>query len=103
MSTTAQKLPRFLPTLTEVVPPPGLARTSAAVMPDFEDVVQSVVQGASLTIERRLLEETDALVRTLVTEQLQTLRLRLCQELEMVVRQAVLEAMRSRADPDKSK
>lgn len=103
MSTTTRNLPRFLPTLTEVVQPPGLARTSAAVMPDFEDMVQSVMQRVNLTIERRLLEETDALVRTLVTDPLQDLRLRIRQELEMVVRQAVLEAMRSRADPDKSK
>ena len=101
MSTTARNLPRFLPTLTEVVPPPGLARTSAAVMPDFEDVVQSVLQRVNLTIERRLLEEADALVRTLVTEQLQTLSPGLRQELEMVVRQAVSDAMRSQADPDK--
>ena len=100
MSTTPQKPPRFLPTLTEVVQPPGLARTSAALTPDFEEVVQSVLQGLNLTCLR---EETDDLVRTLVTEQLQTLRLRLCQELEMVVRKTVLEAMRSRADPDKSK
>ena len=101
MSTTARNLPRFLPTLTEVVPPPGLARTSAAVMPDFEDVVQSVMQRVNLTIERRLLEEADALVRTLVTEQLQTLSPGLRQELEMVVRQAVSDAMRSWTDPDK--
>ena len=101
MSTTARNLPRFLPTLTEVVQPPGLARTSAAVMPDFEDVVQSVMQRVNLTIERRLLEETDALVRTLVTEQLQTLSPGLRQELERVVRQAVSDAMRSWTDPDK--
>ena len=55
----------------------------------------------NLTIERRLREETDALVRTLVTEQLQTLSPGLRQELEMVVRQAVSDAMRSQADPDK--
>ena len=101
MSTTARNLPRFLPTLTEVVQPPGFARTSAAVMPDFEDVVQSVMQRVNLTIERRLLEETDALVRTLVTEQLQTLSPGLRQELERVVRQAVSDAMRSLADPEK--
>ena len=70
-------------------------------MPDFEDVVQSVMQRVNLTIERRLLEETDALVRTLVTEQLQTLSPGLRQELEMVVRQAVSDAMRSWTDPDK--
>ena len=101
MSTTARNLPRFLPTLTEVVQPPGLARTSAAVMPDFEDVVQSVMQRVNLTIERRLLEETEALVRTLVTEQLQALSPGLRQELERVVRQAVADAMRSWTDPDK--
>lgn len=68
--------------------------------PDFEEVVQSVMQGVNLT---RLRGETDALVRTLVTEQLHILRLRLRQELEAAVRQAVSEAMTSLANQHKLK
>lgn len=100
MSTTPRDLPRFLPTLTEVVQPPGLARASAVPTPDFEEVVQSVMQGVNLT---HLREETDTLVRTLVAEQLQILRLRLRQELEAAVRQAVSEAMTSLANQHKLK
>jgi hypothetical protein len=54
-------------------------------------------------IQRRLAEDADAMVRTLVTEQLPILRAGLRQELEGVVRQAVSEAMTSPADLRKSK
>lgn len=52
-------------------------------------------------IERRLSEETNAMVRTLVTEQLQTVHLRLRQELEIVIRQVVAEVLMSRESPYK--
>lgn len=52
-------------------------------------------------IERRLSEETNAMVRTLVTEQLQTVQLRLRQELEIVIRQVVAEVLMSRESPYK--
>ena len=93
MSKTPRNLPRFLPTLTEVVRPPGLASTSPEATPDLEEMVQSVLQRVSLEIERRLREETDILVRKLVEDQLQTLNERLRQDLERVVRQAVSDAM----------
>lgn len=52
-------------------------------------------------IERRLSEETNAMVRTLVTEQMQTVQLRLRQELEIVIRQVVAEVLMSRESPYK--
>lgn len=63
----------------------------------------SVMQQVERVLERRLSEEVDAMLHTLVTEQLETLRSRLRQELEMVVRQAVSEAMPSPANQHKSK
>lgn len=98
MRTTPRNLPRFLPTLTEVVNPPGLARASVPATPDLEEIVLTVMQQVDLVIERRLREEAEAMVRTLLTEQLHTLRLHLRQELELVVRQTVAEAMTSRED-----
>lgn len=103
MSTTPRNLPRFLPTLTEVVQPSSLVKASAPASPDLEEIVQSVLQQVDLVLERRLRDEADAMLRTMVMEQLETLRLRLWQELEIVVRQAVSNAMPSRVDLHKSK
>ena len=101
MSNTPRNLPRFLPMLTEVVPPPGVASTPALAAPDLEEIVQSVMQRVSLEIERRVREEVDTLVRTLVTDQLHTVNERLLQELEVVVRQAVADAMALQSDIEK--
>lgn len=103
MSTPPRNLPRFLPTLTEVVQPSVLAGASAPPTPDHEEIVQSVMQRVDLVLERRLSEEVDAMVRTLVAEQLTTLRTGLYEELEVVVRQAVSNAMPSRVDLHKAK
>jgi hypothetical protein len=103
MSTAPRNLPRYLPTLTEVVHPSGLARTAVPATPDLEDTVWFVMQRVDLVLERRLSEEADATLLTVVTEQMQILTARLRQELEIVVRQAVAEAMTSQSSPHKSK
>lgn len=95
MSTTPKNLPRFLPTLTEVVHPSSLNRATVVAMPDIEDTVRFVMQRVNQVIEHRLREEADAMLRTVVAEQFQTLGVNLRQELEVVVRQAVSEAMTS--------
>jgi hypothetical protein len=98
MSTTPRNLPRFLPTLTEVVDPTSLHRHSVAPAPELDEIVQTVQKQVAVVLERRMAEEIDVLVHTLVTEQLQTMRARLHEELETVVRQVVSEFMRTRAD-----
>ena len=65
--------------------------------------MQSVMQQMHGLIENRLAEEIDAVVRTLVVEQLQSLRLRLRQEFELGVRQAVVEAITRRSEAKKQK
>lgn len=97
-----RNLPRFLPTLTEVVHPASAPRTNVAPTPDLEDTVWFVMQRVDMVIERRLREELDAMLRTVVTEQLQTLGARLRQELEGVVREAVSEALKTQIDLHKS-
>jgi sensor domain CHASE-containing protein len=103
MSTTPRNLPRFLPTLTEVVHLSDLTRKVVAATPDLEEMVWFVMQRVDLVIERRLREESDVMLRTVVTEKLQTLSARLRTELETVVRQAVSEAMTSQLNQHKSK
>lgn len=98
MSTTPRNLPRFLPTLTEVVDPSSLSRPSVVTAPNLDEIVQTVQKQVAVVLERRLSEEIDVVVHTLMTEQLQTLSERLHEELETVVRQVVFEFMRTRAD-----
>jgi hypothetical protein len=98
MSTTPRNLPRFLPTLTEVVDPTSLHRPSVAPAPELDEIVQTVQKQVAVVLERRMAEEIDVLVHTLMTEQLQTMRARLHEELETVVLQVVSEFMRTRAD-----
>ena len=98
MNTPPRNLPRFLPTLTEVVHLPPLPRTAVLATPDLEETVGFVMQRVNMMLERRLHDETESLLRTVVTEQIQTLSVRLRQEMEDVVRQAVAEAMTSGAN-----
>ncbi len=103
MSSIPRNLPRFLPTLTEVVQPEELTKMVEPEVLDLEGTVLSVMQRMEPMIERRLREETDALLRNMVAEQLPVLNSRLRQELETIVRQAVSEAMTSRSSQHKLK
>jgi hypothetical protein len=89
MSTTPRNLPRFLPTLTEVVPPSALLKASVPATPNLEEIVRSVMQQMDPVLKRRLSEEVDVMLHTLVTEKLEGLSSRLRQELEIVVWQDV--------------
>lgn len=97
MNSPPRNLPRFLPTLTEVVAAPPASLPMAPTAPDLEEIVQSVMQRVDLLIERRLAQEVNAMVHALVAEQLPILHGRLRLELEHVVREAVSDAMKSRA------
>ena len=101
MSAPPRNLPRFLPTLTEVVQPSGLSRALAPPTPDPEEIVQLVMLRVALATDRRIREETEALVRALVTEQTKGLGERLRQELESRVRQAVTDALTPCVDKHK--
>lgn len=93
MSSTPRNLPRFLPTLTEVVHPASLGPTPATVGANDEEIIRTVMQQVNDVLENRLREETDAMVHVLVNEHLENLNLRLQQELALAVRQAVVEAL----------
>lgn len=96
MSTPPRNLPRFLPTLTEVVHPSDLAAAQSAATPEFEALSQTVLQRVEGALESRLLSETSALVSSTVAAQMQVLRANLRQELEVMVKQAVVDAMNSK-------
>jgi len=98
MNTTPRNLPRFVPTLTEIVEPSTLIRTLPSTSPDFEEIAQSVMRQVDGVLDRRLRDDAETMLRNMVTEQLQTLHLRLRAELALVVQQAVAEAMALRED-----
>lgn len=103
MSTPPRNLPRFIPTLTEVVQPRAVARADMAPSTDLENTVWFVMQRVDMVIERRLREEMETMLRSVVQEQVQSLAVRLRQELEGVVRQTVLDALQTREDQGKLK
>ncbi|WP_114970355.1 hypothetical protein [Rhodoferax ferrireducens] len=103
MNTIPRNLPRFLPTLTEVVHPDELVRMAVPALPGVDETVSLVMQRVEPVIERRLREEADVMLRNMVAEQLQRLSAGLRQELEIVVRQAVSEVMTSQSSQHKLK
>lgn len=98
MNTIPRNLPRFVPTLTEVVEPSSLIRAAPSTSSDVEEIIQSVMQRVDRVLDRRLREDADAMLRNMMTEQLHTLQLSLRAELALVVQQAVAEAMALRED-----
>ena len=93
--------PRFVPTLTEVVPPDVFPDLMVdAVKPtlhaDLEaQIVSRVMQRVELVFERRLREAVGQLILT----HTQTLSLRLRDEIEAVVRESVSQAIAQELPP----
>lgn len=103
MSTTPHKLPRFIPTLTEVVLASSLPDVSTPASTNTEELVQSVMQQMKALLERRISEEIETLVRIQVEEQMQRWHVRLHQELMSVVPQAVADALAFQSEALKKK
>lgn len=93
MSTAPKNLPRFIPTLTEVVDPASLTSLTVTSRPDVEAMVTLVQQQIQPIFERRLQEELDRLVRASVARQWADISTRLQDEMDMFVRQAVIDAI----------
>lgn len=96
MNTAPRNLPRFLPTLSEVVHPSALTVAQRSVVSESEILSQTVLQQVELTLESRLFAETKAMVNSVVAEQMQILRANLRQELEVLVQRAVVDALNSK-------
>jgi hypothetical protein len=100
MNSPIKNLPRFIPTLTEVVDPASLTGTAFAAKPDVEAVIALVRKQIQPIFERRLQDEFDRLVRATVARQWAEVSARLQDEMDMFVRQAVIDAVGS-TDPYK--
>lgn len=93
MTTTPRPPPRFVPTLTEVVDPASLSRLAPSPKPDEQAVISLVQRQIQPIFERRLQEELERLVRTMVAKQWSEVSARLQDEMDMFVRQAVTDAL----------
>ena len=93
MNTPPRNLPRFVPTLTEVVDPATLTSVAIRTKPDVESMIDMVKRQVQPIFERRLQEEIDRLVRTMVARQVSDVSARLQDEMDMFVRQAVIDAL----------
>lgn len=102
MNPTPRNLPRYVPTLTEIVDPASLVTGSTSSSTELDEIAQFVMQRVDQVIDRRLGEDGDAMLRQWLTGQLGALRLHLREELALVVRDAVAQAVASRNDAHKS-
>lgn len=89
MSATPRNLPRFLPTLTEVVHAPAGMPMQQASSHTTEQIIQRVMQRLDVSLESRVRQTID----TIVLEQLETLETRLREEIQQVLREVVTEAV----------
>lgn len=95
--------PRYVPTLTEVVHPVSMPESaaSAVIAPAETSVetqdalVQRVMQGMDLMLERRLHEA----IEQLILEHTNALMPRLREEIELVVRESVTHAFARESAP----
>jgi hypothetical protein len=95
-------LPRFIPTLTEVVDPASLNSTARQTKPEVEALIDQVQRQVQPIFERRLQEEFERLVRSLVARQWDDVRTRLQAEMDMFVRQAVLDTLGKQKPPERT-
>jgi len=103
MNNPPRQLPRFVPTLTEVVDPSTIIGLAAKAAPEVESMIELVRKQVQPIFERRIQEELDRLVRTVVTRQWTEIGARLHDEMDLFVRQVVIDAMNTSGTmaPDK--
>jgi len=96
MSTDPRHVPRFIPTLTEVVDPATLDYGSRRPAPDVQALVEAVRCQLRPAFERRLQQEYERLVKSLVTEPWDDISRRLHGEMEQLIAQAVTDCLHQR-------
>lgn len=84
-----RQMPRFLPTLTEVVHVSVAAVKPASAAPDTEQLVDRVMQRLDVNLKAAI----QVAINDMVRQQRQVLESILMREVELVVRQAVLESV----------
>lgn len=91
MSNEPRRMPRFIPTLTEVVDPATLNYGPDRPTPDVQALVDEVQRRVRPAFERRLQQEYERLVRILVTEPWDEISHRLQSEMDGFVQRTVTD------------
>jgi len=89
----SKHVPRFIPTLTEVVDPATVKSVVERNRHDVQALVQQVQSELQPQLERMMQEELAQLQIQFIQEQWQTLHQRLQQEVEKMVQQAVVSCL----------
>lgn len=93
MSEPTSHLPRFIPTLTEIVDLANVTSVQASTEPDMEAMIHRVQRQVQPIFERRLQDELEQLVRTTVARQWVDVSARLQSEIDRLVRQVVSDEL----------
>ncbi|MBL8335870.1 MAG: hypothetical protein JNM97_03775 [Rhodoferax sp.] len=97
MAPVTRNVPRFLPTLTEVVHPPAGAPPLAHAAPPLIDP-QALLQRVRTDVDLVLQTHLEATVANAMLDQVAVIVARIREELEPMVRQAVAEAVAAELD-----
>lgn len=103
MNTPPRQLPRFLPTLTEVVRPSELTVEKTASPPDSEALVQAVMARVDGLIKTRIHQELESLIRAVIDERSVALCSELKVELYAGVREIVSDVVAAQNEANKFK
>lgn len=103
MDSPPRQLPRFLPTLTEVVRPSEMSAEAPASQPDPEAFVQTLLAQVDVLVKTRVQEELESLIRSVLVEHTQALVPSLQLKLHEEVRKMVLDTLASQDEPNKFK
>lgn len=89
MSDEPRYVPRFIPTLTEVVDPASLKVVTTKTRPNVQDLVDELQRQLLPVIERRIQQEYEQLLDGLLRGALRDMRERLQAEMQSQVLQVV--------------
>ncbi len=103
MRTPPRHLPRFLPTLTEVVRPSDLQGGVPSLPPDSDTLVQTLQVQVDALVKARVAQEFESLIRAVIAEQAISLSSELQIQLREEVRKLVIEALSAHTDSNKFK
>lgn len=94
MNTVPRPLPRFLPTLTEVVKPSAPPQATSLVQPDFEALTQTLTRRVDALVQTRVQQELERMIRAVAAEQSVILSDHLKTDLHHEIKRMVADAAR---------
>ncbi len=100
MSTSPRNLPRFLPTLTEVVEPGSVNLAVPQVASQTVALEPAPVHIDPVALEARLREEAAIFLDAQIDDQVRIFSMRLRQQLQPIVNEVILEAIVACSESD---